>query len=202
MGAGTGLVGFAAAAVLGKMEGGGHVDAGVDVELSDWEPFVLENLRHNLSLNSDLTTSSSNVNISISKLDWSAFPSTTNGPHDVVPDEGRFDTILGADLVYEPQHTTWVHATVSSLLAFPSPSNPHPTFHLVLPLRSTHVAEHTAFDKMFTRENAKAIEDERGKRWRLVTKSREDASGADGFGGKDEARKVGYWVYRIGWEEV
>lgn len=200
LGSGTGLVGLTIAAALAS------VGQPATVELTDFEAPVLDNLQHNVASNKLALGSTS---VKISRLDWTDF---FDGrlTHDST---GEFDYILGADLVYEPEHLNWLHATVSSLLRFPSSSFPSPTFHLVLPLRSTHAKEHYGFDAAFS-VAGDGVEgrwrcDAHGVRWRLTTLQRTDATGEDGFGGARERAaegsesKVGrYWVYRIGWRKV
>ncbi|ORY88223.1 putative methyltransferase-domain-containing protein [Leucosporidium creatinivorum] len=198
LGSGTGLVGLTTAAALSS------IGQAASIDLTDFEEHVLDNLAHNAGLNAGTLGS---TNVAVERLDWTDFH------------EGRltrtsareYDYVFGADLIYEPQHLNWLHATVSALLRFPSAdSSTVPTFHLVLPLRSTHALEHDGFDAAFSaegdgREERETVDAE-GGRWRLTTLERSDATGEDGFGGARERAAEGkvsrYWVYRIGWSRV
>ena len=183
LGAGTGLVGVFAARVLEASS------RDYSMKLTDWQPIILDNLRHNLALNSiDSRTT-------IEQLDWSTFLDRTIRMN---PAE-RFDIILGADLVYDLTHVALLHATVASLLAWPAPTT-RPTFHLVLPARSTHSLETEAFDRAFPKPEKTTAEfegrlDASGKEWRLVSRSRREMVGEDGFQNKASR----YIVYEIVW---
>ncbi|KAJ6452408.1 putative methyltransferase-domain-containing protein [Mycena sanguinolenta] len=136
LGAGTGLVGLVLASVAKSLRIGG-----VTVVATDFYPAVLENLATNIS--AAFPASDRAVSISSHFLDWSAFtPDMDPLP---VPLDGPFDVILGADIVYEPEHATWIHAVVSRLLAPGSSSQ----FHLVIPLRRTHALESSSVEQVF-----------------------------------------------------
>ena len=189
LGAGTGLVGVLAAKLL---EASGR---DFSMELTDWQPIILDNLRHNLALNNlDSRTT-------VEKLDWSTCLDRRVRVE-------RFDIIFGADLVYDLTHVALLHASVSSLLALPTLST-CPTFHLVLPVRSTHEFEMEIFDSAFPRPEASTAEFVGSmhpmfgvtSKWvdcRLVSKKRREMIGADGF--KNKASR--YIVYEIVWQAL
>lgn len=191
LGSGTGLVGIMAATVL--------LRSGTPslVQLTDFEN--LENLRHNVNCNLPPSPLSRVV---VKQLDWREYYDRRRMGE--VEKGGRFDLILGADLVYEPLHLPWLHATVSALLAFPEMDQATPVFHLLLPLRPTHTAESSEFELAFsphlkvTAEYPQSI-DGAGRKWRLTTRRRRDFSGEDGFGSLEEARETRYWLYEIIW---
>lgn len=201
LGSGTGLVGLTVAAVLGRMGRTASVD------LTDFTEVILENLQHNLTLNPDLLAEASQVTINVSKLDWSDFlPS----PHSLLAlTTQRYDTIFASDVIFEPPHISLIHATISSLLSFPAAiRTSSPTVHLILPLRSTHTFETSAFlNKFSVTLSQEDIEWSstrgEGKEWRLILVQREEIRGGDGFSrtkGVEEMRR--YWVCKIGWMEV
>ena len=187
LGAGTGLVGVVAAKLLEACR------REYSMKLTDWQPIILDNLRHNLALNNlDSRTT-------VGKLDWSIYLGQNHGRP---TPEHRFDIILGADLVYDLSHIALLHATVASLLAWPTPAT-RPAFHLALPARSTHSKETEAFDSAFPRQEATTkesggIQDEYGKEWRLVSRRRREMVGEDGFQNKASR----YIVYEIVWQAV
>jgi predicted nicotinamide N-methyase len=133
LGAGTGLVGLTLA-VLAKL-----MDVSVTVVCTDYYPSVLENLAANI----DANFSAENRSISSHFLDWSSFLENTDPPPP--PLDQPFDLILGADIIYEPEHASWVHACVSRLLD-PTRSS---QFHLVIPLRRTHTLESRSVELVF-----------------------------------------------------
>jgi hypothetical protein len=108
-----------------EVEGERHL-----VTLTDYHPRVLENLRRNVDANRwDL---SARVELSVEALDWSLYHRPTEGepaggsagPKRLspppVPAAGRdlqYDLLLAADVVYAPEHATWLYATMSSLLS-------------------------------------------------------------------------------------
>lgn len=196
LGSGTGLVGMVVAALL--------VDQAASVHLTDFDPIILSNLLHNLSLNPTLSP----LQVSVKPLDWSTFYTSRLDPP---PGRERYDTIFAADVIFEPSHAPWIHATVSALLHFPSSSSHSPTLHLILPLRRTHFDHTLAFDAAFssaivvrTEETEERTSvDEQGLRWRLSTQNRVTLRGPDGFGSGKEVRDDGeYWLYRIRWVKV
>ena len=148
LGAGTGLVGLAVAKFLTS------VNTPADLILTDFHPSVTDNLRQNVIANS--FPNPGPVSVSVEPLDWSLFPAAyAHGAHST-PFDRSFDVIYGADIVYELQHAQWIKGCVELLLRKPIPDargEPRadrakpPSFHLVIPLRSTHTAEsHTVED--------------------------------------------------------
>lgn len=186
LGSGTGLVGLTAAAVLLRL----HRKA--QVELTDFEGAVLENLKHNVALN---RIELNEASIFVKRLDWYDYSTDGN-----TEEEEPFEVILAADVIYEPAHVAGVLSTVSHFLRLDAAA----CLHLVLPLRPTHVDVHCNFDSALgAAESTYARMDKNGVRWRLATREKLDAEGDDGFGGVGRAKgtKVDrYWVYRIGWE--
>lgn len=144
----------------------------------------------------------------VAKLDWADFVPSSEAEGEG-EGERAYDIIFAADVVYEPSHVSLVHATIAALLRFPSPGAVPPACHLVLPLRPTHVTEHTAFDRLFpsNREGGTGEErceksDTEARHWRLVAKERREESATDGFGKRGDDREAKYWIYRIEWERV
>ncbi|KAL8934926.1 MAG: hypothetical protein Q9211_004975 [Gyalolechia sp. 1 TL-2023] len=89
LGAGTGLVGLALAALVD-----------IDVHLTDL-PAIVPNLRANVESNA-------RGNTSVGELDWSD-----------LKDEGeqlKYDLVLAADPLYSPQHPAWLVATIKYVL--------------------------------------------------------------------------------------
>jgi hypothetical protein len=149
LGAGTGLVSLTLARLLDKVRlGGSHR---VEIVATDYYPSVLANLRLNVGTNIPSDTNSP-LSVLTHALDWSKF-----GPEDikVTPFDQRFDLILGADIVYEVDHTAWIHSCLTFLLRKPSSSTDSETdvnsalFHLVIPLRATHSFESSTVESVF-----------------------------------------------------
>lgn len=145
LGAGTGLVGITACKVLEAR--GVHAE----VVSTDFHPDVLENLRRNFTANFPRSQSSeSTIATSVKFLDWSVFSSQAGAQEKSSPLADKFDVVYGADIIYELEHTRWIKACVELLLRKPDPvqnSSETPRFHLVIPLRRTHIAEaHTVED--------------------------------------------------------
>ncbi|KAJ7227991.1 putative methyltransferase-domain-containing protein [Mycena haematopus] len=136
LGAGTGLVGLVLATVAKSMD-----ISGVTVVATDFYPAVLENLAANIS--AAFPASDRSVPISSHFLDWSSFAQNMDPP--AAPLDQPFDVIVGADVIYEPEHAPWIHAVVSRLLAPGSSSQ----FHLVIPLRRTHALESSSVELVF-----------------------------------------------------
>lgn len=113
---------------------------------------VLDNLRGNIEANFPVSQS---VSVSACTLDWSRFPSAET---DFPPLDEPFDLILGADLIYEAEHARWIQGCVAKLLRKPNrrkgtndtdPGLPPAQFHLVIPLRPTHVMECNEVEVVF-----------------------------------------------------
>ncbi|KAI5119767.1 hypothetical protein M0805_009238 [Coniferiporia weirii] len=200
-GAGTGLVGLAAARLL-EMRG-----VNASVCLSDVHPAVLSNLRTNAIANfptsvlgpgADVTKRAC-VDVTVVSLDWESFASSSLEDCDALA-LGTFDLVLGADIVYEAQHATWLRTCVERLLA------PHALFHLLIPLRSTHAFESGTIEKMFG--NTGGNDSERAGICALTSGQElgivyQERFVCDAYGGTGTARgasdEVEYVFYKIGW---
>ncbi|KAJ4478262.1 hypothetical protein J3R30DRAFT_3670320, partial [Lentinula aciculospora] len=157
LGAGTGLVSLGAAKVA--MLHSSHRK--VDIIATDYYPSVLDNLKSNIKTN--FPDPSSSLTISSHFLDWSSFSSTSDSDASPLPTAlGLFDLILGADIIYEPLHASWIRRVVQNTLRKPSlstqkdcPSRNNSgqeqggVFHLVMPLRPSFVAESNTIEQEF-----------------------------------------------------
>lgn len=152
LGAGTGLVGLAVGKLL--QNDSKHLPT-AELVMTDYQPSILANLRENVAAN----FSSDNSSISAHFLDWSSYHPRPHMPLEP-PFDVSFDVIYGADIVYEIEHAKWIKSCVESLLRKPSRDSPAdlsiplspsvPRFHLVIPLRSTHVAESRTVEDVFS----------------------------------------------------
>ncbi|KAF8171052.1 hypothetical protein K438DRAFT_1853194 [Mycena galopus ATCC 62051] len=174
LGAGTGLVSLVLATVAKSI----GVDS-VTVVSTDFYPSVLDNLASNIS--TAFSTPNRSISISSHFLDWSTF--SKNNIELLPPLDTLFDVILGADVVYEPEHAPWIHACVSRLLSPGSSSQ----FHLVVPLRRTHTFESNSVEQAFQASAKEPV---------LTILSRETiVCDAD----ESATKEVEYLYYRIGW---
>ncbi|KAJ4001764.1 hypothetical protein F5050DRAFT_1560088 [Lentinula boryana] len=171
LGAGTGLVSL----VAGKVAMLTNCPKGrqVDIIATDYYPSVLDNLKANIEAN--FPSSISPLNITSRFLDWSSFSS-----FDITPDAdadaslpsnnniGTFDLILGADIIYEPLHASWIRRVVENTLRKSSLSTEKKNcpdrnnggqglFHLVIPLRPSFVAESSTIEQEFRFEDELVI---------------------------------------------
>ncbi|KAJ7488434.1 putative methyltransferase-domain-containing protein [Mycena latifolia] len=137
LGAGTGLVGLALAKIAE------HMGFDSRVFCSDFYPDVLQNLAANIAANF-AAHSTPSPRISAHFLDWSSF-AHENPPALLPPFDEPFDLIVGADIVYEPEHAVWIHSCVAQLLIQKRESQ----FHLVIPLRPTHALESSSVEAIF-----------------------------------------------------
>lgn len=202
LGSGTGIVGIYASMLLRSW----HWSA--QITLSDYLETINENLRYNLTLNKFSASLSSPEVIS---LDWNYYHLSRTADAIYSPSQAeRYDTIIGSDLVYEPNHMVLLHATVSSLLRFPNSSSEFvPTFHLIMAIRSTHAEESNSvlrafstasYDESMNVEWAKDFEfsiDEEGTRWRLIAKTITLLTAPSGFLKESEFR-----LFEIGWQRL
>jgi predicted nicotinamide N-methyase len=118
LGAGTGLVGIAAACTW-------HID----VELTDL-PEIVPNLQRNVDSNKHLAQSHS-VHMTARALDWS--------DNNCLPDDEseKFVIILAADPIYSPDHSGMLVNTIQRWLA----NDDQACFILELPLRDAYIKE-------------------------------------------------------------
>ncbi|KAI8985644.1 hypothetical protein BD414DRAFT_488762 [Trametes punicea] len=153
LGAGTGLVSLALAKLLSVISHS-QATSKPTVVATDYHPEVLNNLAYNIKAN---FSEDPNLGISISahSLDWSLFSDAAADLTTLVaPLDAPFDIIFGADIIYEPAHARWIRKTVSLLLRRPvgsgAPSDhAEPRFHLLIPLRPTHVSESRTVEEVF-----------------------------------------------------
>ncbi len=122
LGAGTGLVGLTASALLSA-----------DIHLTDLPAIVL-NLEHNIQSNSALWHLS-NSHITSSVLDWSS-------THPILEEVDKYDIILAADSLYAPEHAKWLAATMAVYLQKSTVSG---MIFVELPFRSGQPPEHEQF---------------------------------------------------------
>jgi Lysine methyltransferase len=179
LGSGTGLVGLVAAQVLARQ------GVPADVLLTDFHPLVLDNLKNNLAQNyRDLEASE--VNVGIRELDWEAVTKAQLDNQDEL-----YDVCLGADIVYAPEHAVWLASCVRRFLRKPVDGELHkPAFHLVIPLRPTHLTEVDSIREVFGRHDAVG-------EWQLAVLEELELEREDrGVGRADETR---YVRWRVGW---
>ena len=100
LGAGTGLVGLAFAAVQGRS---------AKIHLTDL-PEIVPNLAHNAALNVELLNTTG-ASVTTGTLDRSVTPSP------LPTEEERYDLILAADPLYSPKHPKWLVDTVGPWLS-------------------------------------------------------------------------------------
>ncbi|KAI6111752.1 hypothetical protein EDD16DRAFT_1883430 [Pisolithus croceorrhizus] len=137
--AGTGLVGLTVAKVL--VASLAKRDCRATVVATDFYPSALDNLKANMEkyFPGDLTGGT--VTITDPFLDWSKLPAMSSIAK---PLSESFDVVFGADVVFEEDHAIWIKKCLERLLCRPSISAAFPfvaTFHLVIPLRTTHLLE-------------------------------------------------------------
>jgi predicted nicotinamide N-methyase len=195
LGAGTGLVSITVTKIMMMMQKSIKKNpTELEVVATDYYPSVLANLEKNI--HSNFPETSASVRILTRALDWSTFSSQTN--HDDPVFESPFDIILGADIIYESQHALWIKSCLTKLLRKPScaiPSDFSPTFHLVIPLRATHIVESNTIEQVFPLNNHN-----RSGNTELVIYHKEIRI-CDAESGR-EGEDVEYAYYKIGWGSV
>ncbi|GLB36854.1 putative lysine methyltransferase [Lyophyllum shimeji] len=185
LGAGTGLVSL----TVGKLlESSSAPYQGATIIATDYYPSVLENLESNIRSNFSSPRDSESVRISSHFLDWSF----ANEPSLNPPFDEPFDLVLGADIVYEAEHARWIKSCLTKLMRKPS-GEQDPSFHLMIPLRSTHTPESSTVDTVFacpdddTPEHRPAL--------KIIAKETIICDAGTGLG----PDQVEYAYYRIGW---
>lgn len=145
LGAGTGLVGLTVAKLLAALG-----NRWATVVSTDFHPSILANLKANIDANFPARNNDGMITIVSHFLDWANFPVSASIP-DVLSEP--FDIVLGADIIYEVEHATWIKNCLKRLLRYPSDSQTTSLFHLVIPLRSTHAFESSTIESVFQWEN-------------------------------------------------
>ncbi|TFK62112.1 hypothetical protein BDN72DRAFT_849045 [Pluteus cervinus] len=197
LGAGTGLVSLAVAKVIERLS---HGTTLAEVVATDYYPSVIDNMTANIHVN--FPSQSPYVVISGHPLDWSTFPHLEKRDP---PLHEPFDIVFGADIIYETLHATWIRDCLKILLRKPSnttsPSTHPPTFHLVIPLRSTHTSESSTIETVFpsSRLNDNLIPNSVPLESELVIYSRETIVCDTESGGGRDGGEVTYAYYQIGW---
>lgn len=175
LGAGTGLVALTLATLLPHL----HPENLATVIATDYHPAVLANLRANIASNFPTTTTRRPI-IQAALLDWSA-------PSRAPPLDQPASVLVAADVVYAPEHATWLRDCAAGLLA------PEGVFWLIATVRPTGKFEGITG----TVEVAFAEEGARGADGRVLRILETEVVGKRrGVGRGDES---GYRLYRIGW---
>lgn len=168
LGAGTGLLSIATARLLERM--------GVDATIvaTDYHSAVLDNLLQNVKTN--------NVSVQIESLDWSR-------PPPLEP----YDIIIGADVVYHPEHARWIKNCVEKMLKKGG------VFWLIIAMRSSgrHDGLWETVDDVFPDGGCGCSRNEGcGEEMKLAVLHKEDVGRHEGIGRADE---VGYRLFEIRW---
>ncbi|KAG1779678.1 S-adenosyl-L-methionine-dependent methyltransferase [Suillus placidus] len=167
LGAGTGLLSIATARLLDRM--------GVDATImaTDYHSAVLLNLLQNVKTN--------NVSVQIESLDWSR-------PPPLEP----YDVILGADVVYHPDHAKWIKNCVEKTLKKGG------VFWLIIAMRSSgrHEGLWETVDDVFPDGRCDFSRNEGCGEMKLAVLQKEDVGRREGIGRADE---VGYRLFEIRW---
>lgn len=134
LGSGTGLAGIAAYHALLQVPEDAHLF------LTDMDQATLDTLAMNVRNN---IIRNDKVRVEVTHLDWARV-------HEC--ELKAFDTILGADLVYEPEHADLLYKVVEKLLEQTLTSS----FHLIVVVRPTHTKDIAALEKRFSASDAEA----------------------------------------------
>jgi predicted nicotinamide N-methyase len=196
LGAGTGLVSL----TIGKLVE--HAPAreapAVDIIATDYYPSVLANLDSNIQSNFPTSSSSPQggnaIRISSHSLDWSSFAATSPASF---PFHEPFD-LLGADIIYEVQHASWIKSCLERLLLKLTRSNssgPGPTFHLVIPLCLTHSVESDTVENVFPKIGGFTRHEAGELKLGILDKETIVCEAGDGLG----TDQIEYVYYVIGW---
>lgn len=165
LGSGTGLAGIAAYHALLQVPGDAHL------RLTDMDQATLDTLAMNVRNN---IIHNDNIRVEVTQLDWTRVHECELKP---------FDTILGADLVYEPGHADLLHKVVEKLLE----QTPTSSFRLIVVIRPTHLKDIAALEKRFSASRAEAS-------LRLYIHKQEDIEASD-----DDLYPYPHRYYEIKW---
>ncbi|KAJ3763276.1 S-adenosyl-L-methionine-dependent methyltransferase [Lentinula raphanica] len=183
LGAGTGLLSIVVAKILSSSGSSPSSSSSVSplgtasIFATDYHPEVLCNLRDNISTNFPAPP------ISIHQLDW-------EHPDYSAPLDEPFDLILGADVIYHPEHARWIKSCVERLLARGG------IFWLMMALRigGRHEGMFHTVEDIFP----DADEDTHFQKpdWHLAILEKYELGKMKGVGRADES---GYLLFKIGW---
>lgn len=120
LGAGTGLVGLAFAALFP-----------VHVHLTDL-PDIVPNLQSNVTANESNPSTKFRGTTSVGEFDWSDLPSHQNGVH-----TAGYNIVLAADPLYTPQHPAWLVEAIEFVLK----KDTEARVVIELPLRDAYASE-------------------------------------------------------------
>lgn len=156
LGAGTGLLSLVVGNLLVQMG-----DVSAEIYATDYHPDVLANLEENVAANPDSssfpTKSKAPVSLQIAPLDWEVIHNSPNAPL-AAPFDEPFDVIIASDVVYRPQHASWLASVVKKLLRRPSDMSEHPpTAHIMAASRTTHLNTHSSLRAAFPSVDEKAV---------------------------------------------
>jgi len=194
LGAGTGLVSLTVGKLLQNLSTNPPLalsdTSSAIVIATDYYSPVLDNLASNITANFP-PSSQQSISITPHRLDWSHFSSTyaSEGAPPPKPFDEPFDVILGADIIYELDHATWIKSCLSVLLKKPGAKKDPGAFHLVIPLRSTHDKESRTVELVFPFAEASST---RHEELCILSKEVIICETEDGEG-------VNYLYYKIGW---
>ncbi|EPQ60088.1 hypothetical protein GLOTRDRAFT_112853 [Gloeophyllum trabeum ATCC 11539] len=180
LGAGTGLLSIVASKLLGSASPGPVIS-------TDYHPDVLANLRKNVETNfADFQPAP----VDVHKLDW-------EHPDYSAPLDRPFNVILAADVIYHPEHASWIKRCVERLLVRPSAENGGRggIFWLAIPMRT--VGRHEGMgDTVGAVFPAASVVSSVTERAVLAILSEERVERQEGVGRADEG---GYRIFKIGW---
>ncbi|KAL5533850.1 hypothetical protein ACEPAG_310 [Sanghuangporus baumii] len=184
LGAGTGMLSIATAKIVRALSDG-KSPVTTEIISTDYHPDVLRNLQRNIASNLSPGIHAPAV---VHPFDWQ-HPSC-EPPFDTV-----FDTILAADVVYDPCHADWIKNCVSTLLRKPTESYPEGgVFWMIIALRNAGRHEGLAdavFDVFPTLD--KQSQRPTGE---LRAAQVQDLKRCEGVGRRDE---TGYRLLKICW---
>ncbi|KAJ4470871.1 putative methyltransferase-domain-containing protein [Lentinula aciculospora] len=189
LGAGTGLLSIVAAKLLLSPRTSASIFA------TDYHPDVLLNLRANIVTNFPSSDSSP---ISVHQLDWEC-------PDYSAPMDEPFDLILGADVVYHPDHARWIKSCVERLLLLPTPSkddtpSPGGVFWLMMALRISgrHEGMFHTVESIFPNASSCGLDriNDQAMKWQLAILEKVELGKLKGVGRADER---GFSLFKIGW---
>ncbi|CDS02220.1 hypothetical protein, partial [Sporisorium scitamineum] len=137
LGAGTGLLGMAAAKLLQQKS------IPADVVLTDYHTQVLRNLKHNVDANFAASIPASEaadaVSVTVEHLDWLVIhQQMLQGATDT--ERPKYDLILLADVIYAPEHAVWIRSSIETLLrksTADQAAEVAPRAHIIMAVRGT-----------------------------------------------------------------